>query len=458
MTCIGWRPPLRVELTGPADCRIWDDGELVAEVQALALTFFRTKRGEPAVIGSTVPLPLYWQQYADHEQPERNLSSSAGVVAGSATALTAEIICTGATASGAARSTFRIRFAATEHGAYAMHAGADLHIVGAAGWLVTPNPHHGELEFCDLWPERTFLPGASETKRYHVHAIRRDARVVLIRHHHLESEDKHNILMREGDEAAWLLEEENPVVRIDSSPEVAAGLCAYMWDMHFAYKVCRGMEPVILPRGFRAEAQYTLRSIARADAELWMRVATTARPKGLDEVPVHVRGVQKFTETFANADLSRTDLWPWAFEVLDRSSGEVIGAIDTTTGFDDDASLVIRTNGPGTGRWVLTTIGPAFGEPPFIPGKRLRLSTRVRCAGGTARVALALHRTGAPGLFDPSGYEEFVVEAPPAAEGWALLVVETPSIVPAPDRVHIRLTHTGEGASWFDNVLCEECD
>ena len=339
-----------------------------------------------------------------------------------------------------------------------MHAGADLHIVGAAGWLVTPNPQHGELEFCDLWPERTFLPGASETKRYHVHAIRRDARVVLIRHHHLESEDKHNILMREGDEAAWLLEEENPVVRIDSSPEVAAGLCAYMWDMHFAYKVCRGMEPVILPRGFRAEAQYTLRSIARADAELWMRVATTARPKGLDEVPVHVRGVQKFTETFANADLSRTDLWPWAFEVLDRSSGEVIGAIDTTTGFDDDASLVIRTNGPGTGRWVLTTIGPAFGEPPFIPGKRLRLSTRVRCAGGTARVALALHRTGAPGLFDPSGYEEYVVEAPPAAEGWALLVVETPSIVPAPDRVHIRLTHTGEGASWFDNVLCEECD
>jgi hypothetical protein len=432
--------------------------ELVAEVHALALTFFRTRRGKPAVIGAAVPLPFYWQQYADHEHPERNLSSSATLVAGRVAERSAEIVCNGATASGAAQSAFRITFTATEEGGYECHVTADLHVVGPSGWLVTPNPHHGELEFCDLWPEGTFVSGAPGTKRYQMNAVRRDGRVVLLRHHHLESDDKHNILMHEGDEAAWLLEDENPVVRIDSSPEVAAGLCAYMWDMHFAYKVCRGREPVTLPRGFRAEVRYTLRAMPRAAADLWMRVATASRPKGLDEVPVYVRGVHTFTETFANADLNRTDLWPWAFEALDGGSDTVEGKIDSETGYDDRASLMIRGHGAGVGRWVLTTIGPAFGEPPFVPGKRYRLSGRVRCGGGTARIAIALHRTDAPGLFDPSSYEEYVAEAPSAVDGWALLVVETPSIVPAPDRVHCRLTHAGPGTSWFDNVFFEECD
>jgi hypothetical protein len=188
-----------------------------------------------------------------------------------------------------------------------------------------------------------------------------------------------------------------------------------------------------------------------------MRVATAACPAGLDEVPVHVRGIHTFRETFASADPSRTDLWPWAFETLDGGPGQVEGRIDKETGYDDNASLVIRAKGGGRGRWVLSTIGPAFGDPPFTPGRRYRLSARVRSAG-TARIALALHRSNAPGLFDPSAYEEFVGEALPAVDGWALLAVETPSIDPEPDRVHIRLTHAGEGASWFDNVLLEECD
>lgn len=432
--------------------------ELIAEVHALRMMFFRTRGGQPSIIGSTFPLPLYWQQYADHEDPERNLSSMAAVAAGATTARSVAIVCTGVTASGAATSRYHVTVAAVDGGRYEIHVDAELRVAGAAGWLVTPNPHHGELEFCDLWPEGSFVPGESGTKRYQMHAVRRAGDVVLIPHHHCESDDKHNILMHAGDEAAWLIEDDNPVVRIESSSGVAAGICAYMWDMHFAYAVCQGGEPVRLPRGFIARARFSLRSMPRNEAGLWMRVGTIARPGGLADIPVHVRGVHTFADTFATADLRRTDLWPWTFEALEGRPGQSEGRIDREKGYDDRSSLMIRAIAKGSGRWVLTTLGPAFSGPPFISGRRYRLTARVRTSGGTASLALAIHRSDAPGLYDPSGYEEFMVQAAPGGEEWALLAVETPPIVPAPDRIHCRLLHVGEGTSWFDNVLFEECE
>ncbi len=386
------------------------------------------------------------------------MSSMATVTAGTTTARSVAVVCTGTTASGVATSTYHLNVTAEDDGRYEVHVEAELHVTGAAGWRVTPNPHHGELEFCDLWVEGSFVPGDGGTKRYQRHAVRRAGDVVLIPHHHCESDDKHNILMHAGDEAAWLTEDDNPVVRIESSSGVAAGICAYMWDMHFAYTVCQGGEPVTLPRGFIARARFSLRSMPRNEADLWLRVARTARPGGLADVPVHVRGVHTFTDTFASADLTRTDLWPWAFEVLEGGRTLVEGKIDREVGFDDSASLKIGASAGGRGRWVLTTIGPAFSGPPFIPGRHYRLSARVRTRGGTATVALALHRSDAPGVYDPSGYEEFTGQTRSVENGWALVVVETPPIAPAPDRVHCRLYHAGEGIGWFDNVLFEEYD
>ena len=232
-----------------------------------------------------------------------------------------------------------------------------------------------------------------------------------------------------------------------------------MWDMHCAYRVCSGDSPVILPRGFRAEARYTVRSLGRTAGELWMRAALPVVTKGLERVPVYVRGVHTFKETFASVDLNRTDLWPWVFETLDAGSGGIEGEIDRKTGYDDSASLVIRGKEGSRGRWIATTLGPAFGDTPFVAGRRYRLSAHVRSTAGVAHVALAVHRTDAPGLFDPQSYDEFAASAPPPGQGgWALCIVVTPVIDPAPDRVHLRLAHEGEGTSWFDNVLFEEFD
>lgn len=190
-----------------------------------------------------------------------------------------------------------------------------------------------------------------------------------------------------------------------------------------------------------------------------MRTASAPLTKGLERVPVVVPGLNTFKDTFASVDVARTDVWPWTFEHLGGDRTGVSGELDRTTGYDDHASLMIRAGAGGNGRWSATTLGPAFGGPPFAPGRRYRLSARVRSTGGQARIALAVHRTDTPGLYDARTYEEFSVIAPPSGpSGWALCVVVTPAIEPAPDRMHIRLTHEGEGASWFDNVLCEEFD
>lgn len=387
------------------------------------------------------------------------MSSHTAIAVGNADDRSVEVICRGATASGAASSEFRLVLAAMPGCAYVLHVTAELTVEAENGWLVTPNPHHGELEFCNLWPAGAFDPANSGAKRYSVCAVRNGNAVSLIRHHHLESSDKHNIVMRAGDEAAWLLEDENPLVRMESDSVVHAGVCAYMWDMHFAYRVCGASAPVILPRGFRSEARYTICPFSSEEAEEWMRVATVRTASGLETVPVYVSGVHTFRETFATAGPDRTDLWPWTFEVLESAQSGVEGRLDAEMGFDDTASLRIAAGPGGRGRWVATTLGPAFGEPPFIEGKRYRLTARVLSRGGRASIALAVHRTEAPGLYDIRSYEEFAAEVRPSGkETWSACVVQTPPISPAPDRIHLRLIHEGEGASWFDNVLFEEFD
>jgi hypothetical protein len=450
---------VKIEQTGQADCLIWSGSELIGEIRALRLSVLRLKTGGESVLGSDVPLPLYWQQYADHEHPERNASSAAQVEIGNVSEDRVEVVCRGSTASGAMQSEFRLLFARVPGGRYELTVTARLSVVGEAGWRVTPNPHHGELEFCNMWPVGTFTPDVGRAKRYTVTGVRRGSDIALLRHHHLESADKHNNDLQYGDECAWLLEDENPAVRIESDPTVCAGLCAYMWDMHFAYRVCDGGIARILPRGYTMEARYRVRALPRVEGEQWTLAGRVAVAAGLDAVPVYVRGMHTFGETFASAGQDRTDLWPWTFEIVRGTADDVSGALDRSTGFDDSSSLRIQVDGHGAARWVATTLGPAFGEPPFSSGRRYRLTAFVRSTGGSARIALAIHRTDAPGLYDPGSYEEYGVPVSgKQGNAWNGCMVETPTIAPAPDRIHLRLSHEGEGTSWFDNVLFEEYD
>jgi hypothetical protein len=105
--------------------------------------------------------------------------------------------------------------------------------------------------------------------------------------------------------------------------------------------------------------------------------------------------------------------------------------------------------------WRASTLGPAFGEPAFRRGGRLRLRAMVRTRDlrGEVSVALRLHRTGRGSVFDATTYETHLSPVVKAAnQDWLELIVATPAIAPAPDRVHVLLQLNGKGTVWFDDV------
>ena len=152
-----------------------------------------------------------------------------------------------------------------------------------------------------------------------------------------------------------------------------------------------------------------------------------------------------------------TAAWPWETFVADAAA-RVRFARDTRIGATDRYSLRLGARMPVQAAWQATTLGPAFGEPAFRPGGRLRLRAKVRTRGlqGEVRVALRLHRTGRGSVFDLKNYEVFASPGLMTRQAdWVELTVITPAITPAPDRVHVLLQLSGKGTVWFDDVEFE---
>ena len=157
---------LGAKQTGPADLRIFDGAEQIAEISGLKLTYARFRPGGRPLIGRTFPLFLFWMQYANHEHPERNAGSGGLVEIVSQETDRVVIRCSGRTASGTCASTvvLTIRRAADPI-RYLYTVQATFDVVSERGWLVTPNSTQGEVEFANLWPEGTFSPNRDDPKR-----------------------------------------------------------------------------------------------------------------------------------------------------------------------------------------------------------------------------------------------------------------------------------------------------
>ena len=333
---------------------------------------------------------------------------------------------------------------------------------------VSHNPDHGELEFCNLWPVGSFVPGTSVSKRYSHCFVERGASrgeassrsTTLLPHHHLETSDKHNITMAAGDRFGWLLEEENPLVELASVETVNAGLCAYMWDAHLAYRCCDSPRDLLLPEGTRRKAAFRIFSLNREEAAEIFRRGEISIPPDLASIPIYQNGMNRFTKapTQEGPTTPPAHLWPWTFTLLDPRVGQLSGDLDGTVGYDDFGSLRINGAGPGIGQWTVTTLGPAFSDPPFNAGNKYRLSAYIRTASleGKARIGIRLHRGETAGLGDTSSYELYWSALHcTGSTPWTHIHLVTPSIAPRPDRVHLLLEHQGAGTSWFDNVLFE---
>jgi len=107
---------------------------------------------------------------------------------------------------------------------------------------------------------------------------------------------------------------------------------------------------------------------------------------------------------------------------------------------------------------MATTLGPAFGEPPFEPRKRYHLSAFVKSRDlvGTVRIGLRLHRAGIGDVFNLASYETYYGDdAATGTTDWKAIEVTTPEIDPPPDRMHLLLEMDGAGTCWFDDVIFE---
>ncbi len=451
---------LASERCGPADLIVRDDGAVIAEVTGLELGNVRLRPGGSQLFSSEVPIPLYWCQYANYQDPDRNASQDPRLeVLAPGSEDRVVVACSGRNSSGSISSHATVEFVRMQDPVrYEIGVRTTLRVHEGASWRVMPNPHHGELEFLTLFPSGTFMPGKEGSKRYQACYLDQNGMVWRIPHHHLESADKHNIGMRKQERFLWLLEDENPCLEILSDDPVSAGLCAYMWDGHFACRVCTRGEPVDLPGGSRFEAAYRLSSVGREAGAKLVEAARERDAPDINEIPIYTTGVNRFGTTWNDVPQGATGVWPWDHE-MDSAGDGAECSLDRTMGYDDRSSLRIVGSGGARARWLATTLGPAFGGAPFKDHCRFRMEAFVRTDRlvGRATVSIRLHRSGIGDVFDIASYDLF--SGPMQASGdtdWVRLSVETPPISPPPDRLHLVLEHEGSGTSWFDNVLLEE--
>jgi hypothetical protein len=453
------KPQFQFHQTGVASGVIFDRGVQIAEIRDLHLCNVRFQSDGSLVIGENVPTPLFWWQYADHQNPERSCGYNGRLQPLQQDPERVAFVCEGSTVSGSALSRYEIQVSySPKHSSYVFRIVAQLTILSGKQYLVTLNPNHGELEFCNFWPEDCFSTIAGKPKRYQACYVQNESGTVRIPHHHLETSDKHNIVMKRGSRFGWLLEDINPVVEILSADQVCAGLCAYMWDAHFGYRICDDLQNKFLVEGTTYRAVFQFYAIDRQAGNVLATKAREIATPEINHIPIYIAGVNTFAHSVLDFPNQQSNLWPWAYESDGETESLAEFALDREQGFDDSCSLRIQNTGAVNSRWLATTLGKAFGQPPFRDGARLRLTAYVRTENvqDRADIALRLHRPGHGDLFKVSDYEIYPSQQKlHGISEWQRLQVTTPPLAPAPDRVHLLLRQSGAGASWFDNVLFE---
>ncbi len=426
---------------------------VVAEIRDLSLCNIRFHPGGRIVFGETVPVPLYWRQYIGNQYPDRRANVYREVVCVHAGVNSIRLQCSGENQSRTVHSIYDLVITCRKD-AYVYDVEAVLKVNPGMSWYVQYNPDHGELEFCNLWPQGSFTTDRLAGKLYNTCFVQRGESIIRIPHHHLESPDKRNIMMTEGDRFGWLLEEENPALKMVSGHTVFAGVCAYMWDTHFGYRVTSGEEGRSLSPGETFRARFVLYSIDGIAGKSLLETARTPDMKELETIPIITMPVNRFDTCLRDFDEPWFDYWPWSVEKHDGAD-KCTYSLDRTRGFDDNYSLRIDHRDHGTSRWVATALGPAFGGSPFPENARYHLAAHVmtRRLEGQVSIALRFHHPGKGSVYDMNDYETYRSRETVSADvDWTTLEVFTPPITPAPDRVHLVLQLAGKGSAWFDNV------
>jgi len=464
-----WQPTS--EFTG----LIFDNGKKIAEFVSGRLKNALLKPDGPIVIDDDVGLRMFWMQYAHHQKPGRSadIIKKLFVDDSDPERLILQVTSTNADESIESRYGLTLTYD-QERESYYYHFKALLTVLPEKAWLVTFNPSNGELEYCNFWPKGVF----EKNKLWQACYYEADpGGIIQVPHHHLNSADKIFHPFKDEGRLFYLLEDDNPVVQLlgDTAKRVApddlytaAGLCAYMYDVHFAYRVCHSPQSVVLPEGTTYKAEFALYRIGREEGERVLKKSTYVTPPEIDNVPIFVERLNTFSKTVHDVQGDLLAVWPWSIEygeTWDAPYGEELEGLkytlDKKMGYSDSCSLRIQSEKFCTARWSATTIGPAFFGKEFTAGRRYLLSAYVKTkdvVGKGATIGIRLHRQNPeqkddPGVFDLKNFE--IYYCPDRLVGtndWTKLEITTPPIIPKPDRVHLLLEQDGKGIAWFDDV------
>ena len=446
--------------TGISSAQIFDNEILIAEIQNLQLCNVRFQPKCSILIGEEVPMPLFWWQYTNHEDQERNTGSNRTLRLVEIKNDALIFRCTSANQSFSALSEYAVKLNwSKKNASYVFHIFAKLIIPKGKEWLVTPNTSHGEIEFCNLWIEDSFTTNQNVPKRFQACFVQRHDEVICLPHHHLETEEKNNIVLKKNQRFLWLLEDVNPVVEILSDQTVHAGLCAYMWDAHFGYSICTDGRKKILSGKKEFETEFRIFSINRTAGLKIKKSSKQYQNFEIKQIPVYIDGLNTFLKTLHEVgEDEQNNLWPWTFETENNSTKNGVGILARNKGLDDSCSLKIENFQPVNSHWIVTSLGPAYGKDNYSDGVRFKLSGYVSTLEleGSADIAIRLHRDNHGSVLELSNYEIFPsTHSVKGSREWTYLEITIPPITPAPDRVHLLLRQSGTGKCWFDNVLLE---
>jgi hypothetical protein len=474
-----YRPRFSWQPEGKFAGVILDRGKKVAEIVDGRIKNGVLRPDGPIVFDNDVGLRMFWMQYALHELPGRSADIVKHLVVEESSPTELKLLLISTNIGETIESRYQLTLAYAQHlCSYYYHCKAVLSVLPGRDWVVTHNPQNGELEFCNFWPKGVF----EKEKLWSLCCYEANTGETLqVPHHHLNSSDKILRQLRKQGRILYVLEDDNPTVQLLGDTALAdthlglhtaGGLCAYMYDLHLAYRVCDSDLDVVLPAGSTYKAEFAIYNVGREEGSIILQRSRYEMPPEVETIPIFTEGLNSFSKTIENFGGNLLAVWPWSMEYGENwnppHGDELEGlecGVDRQMGYTDLNSLKIGSNKACKIRWTATTIGPSYFGKDFVPGARHRLTAYARTKDVSRKgvaIAIRIYQENREGssdhdVSDPRKFEAFY--SPMRLLGtndWIRLEVSTPSVMPKPDRVHLILELEGTGTVWFDDVEYRE--
>jgi len=431
---------------------IYDHENLIAEVKDLYLINAKFKPDNDFVICEEYPLPLFWRQYANHEDPER----SAGIIISMNAELVDESVVIDVKSrngSGSIESSYLVKIyynSVIESYVYLFSA----HLEIISDWEVTFNPTHGEVEYLNFYPKNTFVKNDQVQKKYDLFLYESKTNVLALPHVHFDTKAYSNIKLNADGRFLYYGEPETPTIKLlnETAEKTDAGICSYMWDSHFGYRVCDEVRKNVKLNNTSFDASFLFYSMSQGDAKFLRKISSSADYRDIKDMPFLEEGLNKFDKTPLKLP-NPQQYWQFQKEIIGDRSCDAQLFIDRSNGYSDNNSLAIKTNYPLQARWIYTSFGPEFGGAELPRDKMIKVFCQGKILSGlSCFMSLSLRFRKTVNNKDENEFIVFSSEKTGTQDQWVSLEILTPKIDFDYDRLHLILELTGKGECRFDDL------